>query len=78
MTSVWERERERELEAKAEGIACKTVLRPPFFVNFAGVNIPTEIKFADNLPLPVQAYLREGYGKDKHWVLLRLLSHDSA
>jgi hypothetical protein len=22
--------------------------------------------------------LREGYGKDKHWVLLRLLSRDSA
>ena len=49
MTSVWEREREREVEAKAEGIACKTVLRPPFFVNFAGVNIPTEIKCADNI-----------------------------
>ena len=49
MTSVWERQREREVEAKAEGIACKTVLRPPFFVNFAGVNIPTEIKCADNI-----------------------------
>lgn len=30
-----------------------------FFVNFTGVNIPSEIKFFDQTPLPVQTYLRE-------------------
>jgi hypothetical protein len=30
-----------------------------FFVNFTGVSMPNEIKFADKAPLPVQAYLRE-------------------
>ena len=30
-----------------------------FLVNFTGVNIPTEMKFADKAPLLVQAYLRD-------------------
>ena len=28
--------------------------------------------------LMMMSLVREGYGKDKHWVLLRLLSRDSA
>jgi hypothetical protein len=36
------------------------------------------VKYKDDPNWWMHSRLREGYGKDKHWVLLRLLSRDSA
>jgi len=36
------------------------------------------VKYKDDPNWWTLSLLREGYGKDKHWVLLRLLSRDSA
>ena len=36
------------------------------------------VKYKDDPNWWTHSLLREGYGKDKHWVLLRLLSRDSA
>jgi hypothetical protein len=35
------------------------------------------VKYKDDPNTWTHSLLREGYGKDKHWVLLRLLSRDS-
>ena len=36
------------------------------------------VKYKDDPNWWTHSLLREGYGKDNHWVLLRLLSRDSA
>ena len=36
------------------------------------------VKYKDDPNWWTHSLLREGYGKDKHWVLLGLLSRDSA
>jgi hypothetical protein len=36
------------------------------------------VKYKDDRNWWTHSLLREGYGKDKHWVLLRLPSRDSA
>ncbi len=36
------------------------------------------VKYKNDPNWCTHSLLREGYGKDKHWVLLRLLSRDSA
>ena len=36
------------------------------------------VKYKDDPNWWTNSLLRDGYGKDQHWVLLRLLSRDSA